>query len=217
MLPRILSIGALFFAGTQLLSAADPLIPPAPTGDTIPPTATVPAIPAPPTPHVPIPSKIGPVPESAPTNPAQQKTTPAPIPPLPVPSATTPAVSPNQAVPQPIPENQPAIPVPGRQVSPIPDSQGSMNGFGPGFPSAVPNQFTPVPYGQPVQPGPYGQYGAYSLPGGPQYNSFATVPNVIPYFHTGPAGGEHPRFPYYSYRRPWYTPGPVSRNVNIVW
>ncbi len=31
------------------------------------------------------------------------------------------------------------------------------------------------------------------------------------------AGGLHERFPYYSYRRPWYTPGPASLNVTIVW
>lgn len=54
-------------------------------------------------------------------------------------------------------------------------------------------------------------------PGLPAYNSFATQPNFFQNFHTGPAGGEHARYPYYSYRRPWYTPGPISRNVNIVW
>ncbi len=27
----------------------------------------------------------------------------------------------------------------------------------------------------------------------------------------------HVRYPYYSYRRPWYTPGPGSVNVTIVW
>ena len=33
----------------------------------------------------------------------------------------------------------------------------------------------------------------------------------------GPAPGLHARYPYYSYRRPWYTPGPASLNVNIIW
>lgn len=35
----------------------------------------------------------------------------------------------------------------------------------------------------------------------------------------GPAfsGGLHVRFPYYSYRRPWYTRGPASLNVDIIW
>ena len=27
----------------------------------------------------------------------------------------------------------------------------------------------------------------------------------------------HERYPFYSYRRPWYTPGPASQNVTIVW
>jgi hypothetical protein len=30
-------------------------------------------------------------------------------------------------------------------------------------------------------------------------------------------GGIHDRYPYYSYRRPWYTAGPASANVTIVW
>ena len=30
-------------------------------------------------------------------------------------------------------------------------------------------------------------------------------------------GGLHVRHPYYSYRRPWYPPGPPSLNVTIVW
>ena len=29
--------------------------------------------------------------------------------------------------------------------------------------------------------------------------------------------GDHGRFTYYSYRRPWYTPGHLSANVTIVW
>lgn len=29
--------------------------------------------------------------------------------------------------------------------------------------------------------------------------------------------GHHARFPYYSYRHSWYTPGPASRNVTIFW
>ena len=35
----------------------------------------------------------------------------------------------------------------------------------------------------------------------------------------GPAyhGGHHKRYPYYSYRRPWYSPGPHTMNSIIVW
>jgi len=30
-------------------------------------------------------------------------------------------------------------------------------------------------------------------------------------------GGVHYRYPYHSYRRPWFHPGPASTNVTIVW
>jgi hypothetical protein len=36
-------------------------------------------------------------------------------------------------------------------------------------------------------------------------------------FYGPVAGGIHDRYPYYSYRRPWYTAGPASANVTIVW
>ncbi|REJ76761.1 MAG: hypothetical protein DWQ29_15585 [Planctomycetota bacterium] len=37
--------------------------------------------------------------------------------------------------------------------------------------------------------------------------------SVVP----GTTGGLHLRYPYYSYRRPWYRPGPASVNVTIIW
>jgi hypothetical protein len=58
------------------------------------------------------------------------------------------------------------------------------------------------------------------------------VPPVPPAYLAGPTGfygpahggyygpsvgGIHDRYPYYSYRRPWYTAGPASANVTIVW
>lgn len=30
-------------------------------------------------------------------------------------------------------------------------------------------------------------------------------------------GGVHQRYPYHSYRRPWFHPGPASANISIVW
>ena len=43
----------------------------------------------------------------------------------------------------------------------------------------------------------------------------SSVPPIV----VGPAtaGPTHVRYPYYSYRRPWYTPGQQSFNVTIVW
>ncbi|WP_437193043.1 hypothetical protein [Planctomicrobium sp. SH527] len=50
-----------------------------------------------------------------------------------------------------------------------------------------------------------------------QYNAFSTsgYPALPTSFST--SVGMHDRYPYYSYRRPWYTPGPISHNVNIIW
>jgi hypothetical protein len=55
--------------------------------------------------------------------------------------------------------------------------------------------------------------------GGLGYAAMGYAPVVIvPYPYTGAMGGGlHPRFPYYSYRRPWYYDGPASTNVNIDW
>lgn len=36
---------------------------------------------------------------------------------------------------------------------------------------------------------------------------------VVPGIH----GCVHHRYPYYSYRRPWYPAGPASANVTIIW
>ncbi|WP_437185088.1 hypothetical protein SH668x_002178 [Planctomicrobium sp. SH668] len=74
--------------------------------------------------------------------------------------------------------------------------------------------------------GPYpGQYyqGQYQVDGAfygpPQHAAtpYAQRPAVQPMSDPSLIGGEHARYPYYSYRRPWYSPGPVSRNVNIIW
>jgi hypothetical protein len=46
-------------------------------------------------------------------------------------------------------------------------------------------------------------------PGGVWYRPEAVVPPTN--------DGLHLRYPYYSYRRPWYPPGPASINVTIVW
>lgn len=45
--------------------------------------------------------------------------------------------------------------------------------------------------------------------------TYPRVPNG--YLGPAPIGGIHPRYPYYSYRRPWYPPGPASANVTIIW
>jgi len=42
------------------------------------------------------------------------------------------------------------------------------------------------------------------------------VPNS-PFVEDLSVDGDHGRYTYYSYRRPWYTPGHLSANVTIVW
>jgi hypothetical protein len=55
-------------------------------------------------------------------------------------------------------------------------------------------------------------------PHGAFYGHPPAMPPMGVYGYTGAAAdGVHPRYPYYSYRRPWYTPGPASRNVTILW
>lgn len=42
------------------------------------------------------------------------------------------------------------------------------------------------------------------------------VPNS-PFVEDLSVAGDHGRYPYYSYRRPWYTPGQMNANVTIIW
>ncbi len=51
------------------------------------------------------------------------------------------------------------------------------------------------------------------------FNGYGVNPAGAEGVFVGPswAGRLHVRFPYYSYRRPWYTRGPASLNVDIIW
>ncbi|MEW4527207.1 hypothetical protein [Maioricimonas sp. JC845] len=51
----------------------------------------------------------------------------------------------------------------------------------------------------------------------PQQLPYGMPPTTWPPVSTGWDGGLHPRYPYYSYRRPWYYRGPASLNVTIPW
>lgn len=94
----------------------------------------------------------------------------------------------------------------------------------------------PIPYQAAPHPGPQWRqepfhspgpvaapHGAYGMPGGSGFGynhdlaaplSWGAPPGVLA---PAPVGGIHQRYPYYSYRRPWYTPGPASHNVTIIW
>ena len=60
----------------------------------------------------------------------------------------------------------------------------------------------------------------YSAGFGYRPSMIYTPTYVDPYayhFGSGFSGASHYRFPYYSYRRPWYFQGPPVYNFNVVW
>ncbi|WP_437230998.1 hypothetical protein SH661x_002253 [Planctomicrobium sp. SH661] len=208
MLSRYASVGVLMLAGAEMLHAADPLIPPAPSTDgnsVVPDPNPLPVPPLPPAPGLksqpllPVPEVNSPapavesIPQSVPSAPAPQMPVPQPV--------ATPSVVPSHGT------------SPGQYV-PVP-SQGNAVAPNTSFSSPpYPSQGATYYYDNSGALVPFNPNAPYGFP---QYNSFSTGPSYPVRMDTGPAGGEHARFPYYSYRRPWYTPGPVSRNVNIIW
>jgi hypothetical protein len=42
------------------------------------------------------------------------------------------------------------------------------------------------------------------------YTGYEGLPNMD-------GSGVNDRYPYHSYRRPWHHPGPVARNISMVW
>jgi hypothetical protein len=80
-------------------------------------------------------------------------------------------------------------------------------------PVAAPVVRPPV---QVVGPVYYFAPGPYTYPGNLMVPPPMHVPNS-PFVEDLSVAGEHGRYPYYSYRRPWYTPGQMNRNVTIVW
>ncbi|SFI57179.1 hypothetical protein [Planctomicrobium piriforme] len=191
MLTRIALTGLLLLSGTNLVCAADPLVPPIPTSDDF----SAPPVPQPPVSQLPI----------APAPQTQIPSAPAPMPPAP------------RAIPDPVY----AAPMP-TTVAPVPTVPHSST---PSY-QYVPQQTTTThvqQYGVPQYVSPYQPYYLYQPTLGTtpasqsQYNTFSTTgyPTAPQSFSTSP--GKHDRYPYYSYRRPWYTPGPASHNVNIIW
>jgi hypothetical protein len=62
--------------------------------------------------------------------------------------------------------------------------------------------------------GPFGG----PFPDAPGPGTGIAVPPIPPaWLFNTPTGPVHDRYPYYSYRRPWYSAGPASANVTIVW
>lgn len=82
------------------------------------------------------------------------------------------------------------------------------------FPNGSPNALYSGGYAN-------GGYGAAVSGAWPtHYGDFAGASAVSGFpmgIGSGGTAGEHIRNPYYSDRRPWYSPGPGARTVSIVW
>lgn len=150
----------------------------------------------PPSADVPVPPAVESwtAPPPAEVEPPAPEMIPTPAPPMHVP-ATIPA-----AMPQPIPtlieSEAHAAPADCPCHDAPPSTEVVLDGYAPQVPPqySVPSQNVYGGYGG------AGVYGAMSFPQAPPVS-----------------GGLHERYPYYSYRRPWYTPGPASLNATIVW
>ena len=68
-----------------------------------------------------------------------------------------------------------------------------------------------VQYVQPVAP----MIAAPMVPIGPVMSDFGVTPTNFGSFTNARGEIGHVRYPYYSYRRPWYYPGQPSFNVTI--
>lgn len=139
-----------------------------------------------------------------------------------------------------VPAQEPSAP--GLNAQPVPQAQPEVLPQLPENPIRLENEKNLVPpVGQPVPPQQVGNgqvFGAHPpvatrpvKPKGPVYY-YAVNPYTFPGNATTPpplhvpnspfvedlsVDGDHGRFTYYSYRRPWYTPGHLSANVTIVW
>jgi hypothetical protein len=101
------------------------------------------------------------------------------------------------------PAQRPDVVVPGQQPDVVPGAPGEP---------PVANRRLVMPKGPvyyyPVDP--------YTFPANVNTPPAMHVPNS-PYPEELSVFGDHGRYTYYSYRRPWYTPGHQSANVTIVW
>lgn len=201
MLLRFALSGLVILGGAALAAADGPLIPPAPS------------------------TRDGAIP------PAPSSTPLSPVPNLPA-----------EAVPEirPVPEYPAAMPPGSSSPLPVPALNSQTQGFSPL--ETAPPATTSLPYAQPLGPslqlqpmqGSGGYLPVQASPVNPYLPAGAPVAPQAPYIPgdpaLGPLGGPmssgmfpgmgmglHARYPYYSYRRPWYTPGPASLNVNIIW
>jgi hypothetical protein len=85
--------------------------------------------------------------------------------------------------------------------------------------AGTPHVGLPAPTRTAVKPkGPVYYYpqDPYAFPANVTTPPAMHIPNS-PFVEDLSGDGDHGRYTYYSYRRPWYTPGHLSANVTIVW
>ena len=132
-----------------------------------------------------------------------------------VPRETAPTPAP---VPQAAPMDEPLPQIPENPIKLEKDfvPPGKTAEPGPVEPAAT----SPAPVAKrPVKPvGPVYAfpYDPYSFPANVTTPPGMHLPNS-PYVEDLSVTGDHGRYTYYSYRRPWYTPGHRSANVTILW
>ncbi len=199
MLKRSTLCGLVLASGSLVTSASDTLVPPAPEKNALPASPYTGKL-NPDSSSEPVPTPAAAVEQApAPHNPLKSKPSGSQFHPLPAlmnGSASAPAPAPTPSQVAPVPQSMPAgnvpmngVPANGRIIYPV-DAPASF-------------LYQPAPGTVPYAPS---QYNAFSTSGYPALPlSFSTTV------------GMHDRYPYYSYRRPWYTPGPISHNVNIIW
>lgn len=145
--------------------------------------------------------------------------------PVPVPIApsqpqvfTTPQiqiVAPNSVLPVvPPPVPQPPVQQPAEVLDPAannPDFEPQQDPNS--IPTAAPQDLFPNVVSPNVPPAGYTHDG-YELNAGYYLTTPPPLGLISPYAGTN---GSHIRYPFDSYRRPWYYPGPASHNVTILW
>ncbi|MEW4487540.1 hypothetical protein AB1L42_05630 [Thalassoglobus sp. JC818] len=75
-----------------------------------------------------------------------------------------------------------------------------------------PPVFDPNP--EPIENPPASEFGDSKAEA---WNPLWSTQHLHPIVGPSVSGGYHYRYPYYSYRRPWFPAGPASRTVDIVW
>ncbi len=206
-----LSLSSSLSMGT--LSASEPLVPPPPA-------------PGLGSPYLNVPSQMqgqnqgslqgptqgpgAPIPESPGTLQSHSQSSQPSLPPVPQNSTSPAAQTPMLSAPS---VSTPSMPATAFPIQSLPIQEWPSQPVS----SVVPQPMNAMPYeynGSPYLYQP--SLGTYPVSQS-QYNTFSITGQPVAPISYSPYPGDHERYPFYSYRRPWYSPGPASHNVNIIW